>query len=147
MANVHDIAAYIIEKQGSVSAMKLHKLLYYCQAWAVVWDGPIFSEPIEAWINGPVVRDVYDKHKGQYLIESWVHGNPSHLSADEIDTVNKVIEYYGHRDSQWLSDLTHQELPWKKARGNMPLNVRGNEEISLNVMEEFYSSLLPDAKE
>jgi uncharacterized phage-associated protein len=127
--------------------MKLHKLLYYCQAWSVVWSHPIFPEPVEAWINGPVVRDVYDKHKGQYQIETWKFGDADNLNASEKNTVDKILAYYGNRSSQWLSDLTHQESPWKMARGNMPLNVRGSAEISLAEMEEYYSSLPPDAKQ
>ncbi|MDY6802276.1 MAG: DUF4065 domain-containing protein, partial [Cyanobacteriota bacterium] len=56
MVKVMDVAAYILKKLGPLSAMKLHKLLYYSQAWSLVWDEqPLFSERIEAWANGPVI--------------------------------------------------------------------------------------------
>lgn len=32
MANVSDVASYILKKKGSMSAMKLQKLVYYSQA-------------------------------------------------------------------------------------------------------------------
>ena len=52
--NVLDIAAYILCKQGAMTAMKLQKLVYYSQAWSLVWDDkPLFRERIEAWANGP----------------------------------------------------------------------------------------------
>ena len=35
---VFDVANYILNKQGSMSAMKLQKLVYYSQAWSLVWD-------------------------------------------------------------------------------------------------------------
>ena len=38
MANVFDVAKYILEKQGDMSTMKLQKLCYYAQAWSLVWD-------------------------------------------------------------------------------------------------------------
>jgi hypothetical protein len=42
---VFEVAAYIISKLGTISAMKLQKLVYYCQAWALVWDEkPLFLE-------------------------------------------------------------------------------------------------------
>ena len=44
-----DAAEYILRKQGSMSAMKLQKLLYYAQAWHMVWeDELLFPENIEA---------------------------------------------------------------------------------------------------
>ena len=56
MATAHDVAAYILQKKGEMTAMKLQKLVYYSQAWSVVWDErPLFHEKIEAWANGPVV--------------------------------------------------------------------------------------------
>ena len=45
MANVFDVAKYILEKLGTLSTMKLQKLCYYCQAWSLVWDDtPLFDE-------------------------------------------------------------------------------------------------------
>ena len=34
----YDVAVYILNKLGSCTSMKLHKLLYFCQAWSLVWD-------------------------------------------------------------------------------------------------------------
>jgi uncharacterized phage-associated protein len=45
--------------------MKLQKLLYYAQGFAMVILGkPLFDEDFEAWDYGPVLRAVYDKFKG-----------------------------------------------------------------------------------
>ena len=41
---VHDSVAYILSKLGQMPAVKLHKLLYYSQAWSLVWDDrPLFT--------------------------------------------------------------------------------------------------------
>ena len=72
MASVHDLAAYILKKQGPMTAMKLQKLVYYCQAWSLVWDDrPMFTARIEAWASGPVVRDLYKEHAGKYNLKSF----------------------------------------------------------------------------
>ena len=48
MSNVFDVAKYILQKQGPMTSMKLQKLVYYSQAWALVWDDErIFPEKIE----------------------------------------------------------------------------------------------------
>src|SRR6267142_182405 len=33
----HDVAAFILKQRGEMTAMKLQKLVYYCQAWSLVW--------------------------------------------------------------------------------------------------------------
>lgn len=71
-ASAHDVAAYLLEKYGPMSPWKLHKLLYYAQAWHLVWeDEPLFDEPIEAWGSGPVVPALYPLHKGLFTISAW----------------------------------------------------------------------------
>lgn len=142
MATAHDVARYILQKHGAVSAMKFQKLLYYSQAWSLVWDEkPMFSDRIEAWVNGPVVPEIYQYHKGQFQIDAWPHGKIGVLSASEIETVDSVLKFYGHRTGQWLSDLTHREKPWMDARQGLDDSDRGGNEISLASMHDYYASL------
>ena len=141
MASVHDVAAYIIEKQGPMTAMKLEKLVYYAQAWSLVWDErPLFRERIEAWAAGPVVPALYYRHRGQFQVNEW-EGNPGALTDNERETINAVLRFYGNKSSQWLSDLTHNEEPWIKARAGLAPLERGNREITPASMAEYYESL------
>lgn len=143
MGNVCDVAEYLLAKAGPMSAMKLQKLVYYAQAWHTVWtDRPLFQERIEAWANGPVSPVLYEKHRGQFILNSGVfNGQPDQLTPDEVDSICRVIEAYGDKTSQWLSDLTHMESPWKIARNGISSGERGNREISLASMHEYYGSL------
>jgi uncharacterized phage-associated protein len=141
MASVHDVAAYILQKQGTMTAMKLQKLLYYSQAWSLVWDEtPLFPNRIEAWANGPVIPEVYNRHRGQFEVGSWV-GNPGALSFKQKETVDAVLKFYAQQSSQWLSDLTHRESPWADARQGLAPGERSNKEITKAVMAEYYGSL------
>lgn len=143
MANVFDVAKYILHNKGEMTAMKLQKLVYYSQAWSLVWDEkPLFPERIEAWANGPVVPDLYYVHKGAYIIsEDMFPGDPLRLAKDEKETVDSVLETYGDKPSQWLIELTHLEDPWKNAREGLQMGERGNKEIALAEMAEYYGSL------
>ena len=50
-----------------MSTMKLQKLCYYSQAWALVWDdAPLFNEDFQAWANGPVCPELFYKAQGNY---------------------------------------------------------------------------------
>jgi uncharacterized phage-associated protein len=142
VANVHDVSAYILKQWGAMTAMKLQKLVYYSQAWGLVWDEePLFPERIEAWANGPVVRELYDVHRGQFRVVSNPLGDPDALNEDQIDTVKGILKFYGKMPSQELSDLTHREAPWRDARSGLQPGDRGNREITHESMAEYYSSL------
>jgi len=44
-----DVADYILQERGTMSAMKLQKLVFYSQAWHLVWeDTELFPEEIQA---------------------------------------------------------------------------------------------------
>ena len=141
----HDVAAYILQKAGPMSTWKLQKLLYYSQAWSTVWDDrTLFDDRIEAWANGPVVRSVYNSHAGQFKVRSGdLPGDASTLDDDARDAVDKVLDFYGHRSSQWLSDLTHMERPWIDARHGLAPHERGDHEIRPEAMAEYYASITP----
>jgi len=143
MATVHDVAAYILHKAGPMTAMKLQKLVYYAQAWSLVWDDkPLFPERIEAWANGPVSPDLYHKHQGAFeLRQPWPGGNRSALTSAERKTVDAILEFYGEKSSQWLSDLTHREPPWRDARVGLLPGQLGTREITHAAMAEYYGSL------
>ena len=53
MAGALDVAEFIRGEVPNLTRMKLHELVYYAQAWSLVWDGaPMFVERIEAWERG-----------------------------------------------------------------------------------------------
>jgi len=125
-----------------MTTWKLQKLVYYCQAWSLVWEErPLFKARIEAWANGPVVRALYDEHKGMFRVNKWPEGDATRLTAKDRETVDAVLRFYGDKTSQWLSDLTHQEKPWVEARVGLRPGERGSREITLDSMHGYYSGL------
>jgi len=144
MASVFDVAKYILASTGEITVMKLQKLVYYSQVWSLVWDEePLFENRIEAWANGPVSPSLYERHRGRFRIDSdsFGRGDPKALSGEQIDTIDTVLEFYGDKSAQWLSDLTHRERPWQDARGDLEPTERSNAEISLASIHEYYSGL------
>ena len=124
--------------------MKLQKLVYYAQAWSLVWDDePLFPNKIEAWANGPVVRDLYNKHRGEFSLpmDFFATEATGNLTVDQVETIDAVLDAYGDKSAQWLSDQTHSELPWRSARDGLSDQDRGDKEITLAAMSEYYSSL------
>lgn len=144
MAHVTDVAKYILEQlDGHVSTMKLQKLVYYSQAWGLVWDEkPLFDSRIEAWANGPVTRDLYNLHRGQFTANiTTFPGDSNNLTNDEKETIDAVLGAYGYLNGQQLSDLSHSERPWREAREGVAEGDSSTNEVSKEVMQDFYSAM------
>ena len=123
--------------------MKLQKLLYYSQAWHLaIFGAPLFEEPIEAWVHGPVVVSEYRRFKEwawQPILE-----NP-HLPTLEEQVqqhLNEIMDVYGGMTAYQLEQLTHAEAPWLKARNGIPEDEPSNAVIDLEDMKRFYRPIM-----
>lgn len=145
MPSVFDVARYVLYTiGGTITTMKLHKLLYYCQVWHIVWeDRPLFPQRIEAWANGPVVRELFNFHKGMFDIsfQQFTLGNMSKINNTQKEDIDIVLHTYGDKTSQWLVDQTHREAPWADARKGLAPLERGNAVITPEAIHQYYSSL------
>ncbi len=140
-----DVAAYILEKQlDNLTAIKLQKLVYYSQAWYLAWqDSPLFEDKIEAWVNGPVVRNLYEAHRGKYFLTAGdIAGDLGKLSDSQKQIIDLVCERYGHLNGAQLSELTHSERPWQDARQGLEPDAPSCKEISLESIEVYYQAKL-----
>jgi uncharacterized phage-associated protein len=145
MANVQDVAVYILRKIGKTSAMKLQKLVYYSQAWHLVWEEQaLFPEKIEAWANGPVVPELYREHRKRFEVTAttFPDGDPARLTQPQQETIDAVVDSYGKLKAFELSEMTHREAPWKDARQGVPPGAACSNVITRQAMAEYYESLL-----
>jgi uncharacterized phage-associated protein len=142
MASVHDVAKYILREKGELDTWKLQKLVYYCQAWHLVWESePLFPERIEAWANGPVIRALFQEHRQKFKVSSWPQGKISNLKPSERESIDVVLGHYGSKTGMWLRELTHREPPWRTAREGLSPGERSNREITLGALSTYYGSL------
>jgi uncharacterized phage-associated protein len=141
MANVMDAAHAVQQAHGlrPLPWRKLHKLLYFCQGWGLAWTGePLFGERIEAWIEGPVVRDLYRIQK--YYAQT-ANGSADLLTHSEKAIVYKVVRFYGRYHTKNLIALSHREPPWRMARHDVPTGAKSKNEIRQDTMREYFSQL------
>ena len=145
MHTVFDVANYILTKCGTMTTMKLQKLVYYCQAWSLAWDDkPLFSEDFEAWANGPVCKKLYNIHRGKFEIgkdDLKRYVKDMDFTDEEKETMDIVIDDYADKAPFWLSELTHSERPWKEASGNTPLGAPCSQIITKESMQNYYNEL------
>ena len=145
MASVLDIAKYVLERQGSMTTLKLQKLVYFAQAWSTAWrNEDLFGETIKAWAQGPVVPELFLEHRSKkYIDKSMVSGDSSRLAAAEKAVVDQVVDFYGHMPPAYLSALTHFDAPWRDARETGYKSPK----ISRKSIEDYYRGKSPDEVE
>jgi len=144
------VADYFLLKGSSdnkpITNKKLQKLLYYAQAWSLAArNKKLFDDKIEAWIHGPAIREIYLAYKqyGAEPITKKIDGKEALAIPEEVrNFLDEVWTVYGKFDAAYLEQLTHSEDPWQKARQGIEPNISSENEISLESMQEFYSSKL-----
>ena len=156
MVTIQQISDYVIfkskfEGNSDLSNLKLQKLLYYIQAWHLAFNEgqPLFKENFEAWIHGPVNREIYNLYKDtKYLysemgLEDMQEPNIDAILSNDIKNhVNNILDSYAKFTATELEIMTHQETPWLEARSGVPTNERCNNEIKNDTMHRYYAARL-----
>jgi uncharacterized phage-associated protein len=132
--SAHDAAAVIRDRLPQAGAVKLHKLLYYCQGHHLAtFDEPLFSEAISAWDMGPVVSS--------FRYEDSVGLKPRgevRMSEAQLNTIEYVVSRYGKMTGRELAIMTHGETPWIRANDGRPEH--GSTPIKQDWIKEYFKS-------
>jgi uncharacterized phage-associated protein len=81
----------------------------------------LFEDPIEAWVHGPVVPAVLREYREWSWQPITLEVVAPKLPQDVESHVDEVMASYGGLTAFYLEKLTHQERPWRKARGTYRL--------------------------
>lgn len=130
--------AYEDGVEAEMTNMKVQKLLYYAQSLNLaLYDEPLFEEEIQAWRYGPVCPPAYrfysDFEAKQLPIPR--KESLSQLPAEKQELLEEIWGCFGHYHAYQLSDMAHEELPWKKARKGLPSEASSTEPILLDDMK------------
>lgn len=156
MYSVNLISDYVVFKlssdqdQQSVTNLKLQKLLYYIQAWNLAFRGEkLFDTDFQAWVHGPVCREIYNRYKETKGIYSFI-GLTDIIYAEQFNTIkeedlqhiNTVLETYAPFSATELEIMTHREQPWISARKGFSTFQRCENIIDTDLMKSYYAQRL-----
>lgn len=150
------IITYFESKGDLVTNKKLQKLLYYIEAWFLVYSRSIIDEDFEAWVHGPVIPSLYREYKrfgyspieGTYKAGETSTGKyfqllkSAGLNSDQKKLLFAILDKYAPLPSYQLEALSHSEDPWKNARLKCKKFEHCNEVIEKSKMKKYYSSLV-----
>jgi uncharacterized phage-associated protein len=140
--DVISVASYALDLMESVPTMKLQKIVYYSQALHLVkYNEPIFDDDFEAWINGPVVPELFEAHKGRFVIEKGFFDSKTitQLSKQSRSCIDHVCNCLKDKTGAVLSELAHSEEPWINARKGYLPSEHSYEIISKKTIKDYYS--------
>lgn len=140
------------ENETTISPLKLQKLLYYTQAWHWVYfdSADIFAELPQAWVNGPVYPDIYNRFREIGIYDQLIIGNTNiattladcmadiNLDNDQQEFLYALYKHYGLMSYDKLVFLTHSEEPWCKAREGVSPFEPSQNIIKKDIIESYY---------
>ncbi|AWO91946.1 MULTISPECIES: Panacea domain-containing protein [Bradyrhizobium] len=130
------------EAGDSITPLKLQKLLYYAQAWALVeLKRPLFEEDFQAWAHGPVLESIFNDFRKYRWDAIPAPESVPELDAETFAHLGSILQVYGDFSAKKLEAMTHKEDPWKDARAGLKPEERSNAKISKDSMREYYSAL------
>lgn len=125
MIDVRTAAKYLIQRYeqesgSTMDEMKLHKLLYFTQRESfVLLEKPMFLDKFEAWKYGPVMRCLRKAH--------WECQVQPVMDSEYIPVLEDTLRRYAWMDSWTLSNISHGETCWQKAKdkevGSYPVEI------------------------
>jgi uncharacterized phage-associated protein len=135
LPSAHDVAEELRRRHPDLGDVKLHKLLYYVQGWQLAATGsPAFREPVEAWVNGPVVADLWADERHQ-------RGRPAPraVTTETLVIIDYVTRRYGARTGKELIRATHAEHPWRDVSEQEDFATR-SPEITHDALRRYFES-------
>jgi len=128
-----------------ITNLKMQKLLYYAQAWHLVFfKRQLFSDAIEAWSFGPVVPEAYRFFKRYKAAPISCEGNDisGELTKNQMQFLNDFYGKFIGLSAHELVNISHSEDPWRDA-----FHKRGPSSIITNEsMRSFYGEKLRQSR-
>jgi len=138
---IYSIAKYFLNKDKSISHRKLQELCYYSYVWwYTFYQNSLFTAKFEAWVHGPTNRQLYSDWQcnDKLLI----------LNSEDITFLDlkmfleDIWKEYGQYTGLELASISHQELPWLKARAGLRAYEPCTDEIDDTFILQEYSNRL-----
>ncbi|WP_282709330.1 type II toxin-antitoxin system antitoxin SocA domain-containing protein [Ligilactobacillus sp. Marseille-Q7487] len=142
---IRGVIGYLFDKLEEITPLMLQKMLYFTQAFYLArYDEQFFKEDCEAWVHGPVYREVYDifKEFSYNPIESPVFimfsQQKEKLTLQQKELIDCLVGTFGIYGAKILESITHVEEPWMKAREGYHDNSRATEIITKENIKNYY---------
>ena len=135
---------YLLSQCEDITPLALQKALYYIQGFHYAFYHTfLFAEDCEAWVHGPVYRDIYFRYRDYRFdpISPNKDFDFSQIMPAEKIIFDSVIHHLCCYSGKMLECFTHREAPWLNARGRLPLSAPSERVITQSSIGEYFCSV------
>jgi uncharacterized phage-associated protein len=132
---------YLLEQCEDVTHLTLQKALYYIQGFYYAFnDTFLFSEDCEAWVHGPVYRDIYARYSScrRDPIESVHEFDATVFTVAEKAVLDSVVRNLCCYSGKVLERFTHAETPWIRTRGDLSMDAQSTRPIEKEAIGQYF---------
>ncbi|WP_019165647.1 Panacea domain-containing protein [Staphylococcus delphini] len=116
--SINTIAKWFVENNITSSEnsydgnLTLNKLIYFADAMNyAINNKQLVDEVPVGFANGPVYQSVYIDHRYRTLAS--INSDEAEISEETLKLLRIVKFAFGSYNPQYLSELTHEQTPWK----------------------------------
>lgn len=145
ITNMDTVIDYLICKCEDITPLALQKALYYVQGfYYAFFNNYIFKDDCEAWVHGPVYREIYDRYSTYKFdpIDSPVDCDESLLTVFEKAIIDSTIKNICCYSGKALEKFTHNEQPWLNTRGDLPASAPCDRIIPKELIGSYFVSVV-----
>lgn len=135
------IIQYLLYKCQDITPLALQKALYYVQGFYYAFERQfLFNEDCEAWVHGPVYRNVYNRYSSYRFdpIESVEDFDESVFTTSEKAILDSIIKNFCCYSGKTLERFTHLEKPWLHTRDGLPVDAHSDRIIFKGLIGEYF---------
>ena len=141
-SKINLVIQYLLNQCEDITPLALQKALYYIQGFYYAFNQSfLFTEDCQAWVHGPVYRDVYFRYRDYRFdpIEKAANAfDTSVFSSGEKAIFDSVIDNLCCYSGKVLERFTHNEAPWLTARGDLPVTAPSDRIINKALIGEYF---------
>ncbi len=138
------VVDYLLSQCRDITPLSLQKALYYVQGfYFAFYHTFLFTEDCEAWVHGPVYRDIYWRYNDYCFdpIDGIDDFEVSLLSGEEKNLLDSIAKNVCCYSGKTLESFTHTETPWVSARAGLPADASSTRIIPKQAISEYFTSV------
>ncbi len=143
-SKIDSVIQYLLCQCEDITPLALQKALYYIQGfYFAFYKTFLFPEDCQAWVHGPVYRDIYFRYKDYRFdpIEKANDFDASVFFSGEKAIYDSVINNICCYSGKVLERFTHNESPWLTTRGDLPITAPSDRIIEKSIIGDYFSSV------
>lgn len=146
-SKIYNTALYFVSNEKEIDALELQKTLYFSNLFSKIFlKKNITKEYSEAWVHGPVYKDIYDSfsYYGYNNIDynELVKDKDIDLTQEEKKYLDGIIKAFGYYNGRILREMTHLTDPWIKARKGLKEDEPSHRIIEQKDMDEYAEKIV-----